>query len=86
MAWFVYILKSLRVDSKRYIGSTGDLEKRLIDHKRGGTPSTKNFIPWKIIYTETYDTKQEALHREKQLKQWKNKYRIDALIQRNMRP
>jgi len=64
----VYVLYSKSAD-KLYIGFTSNLEQRLISHnflaKKGYTVKYK---PWKIIYTEEYKSKQEAMKREKGLK------------------
>ena len=35
---------------------------------------------WELVYQEIFNTKQEAMQREKQIKVWKNKYRIKELI------
>ncbi|HET8837744.1 MAG TPA: GIY-YIG nuclease family protein [Flavobacteriaceae bacterium] len=65
--FFVYILFSS--DSHRYyIGMTDDLERRLLEHNNGKTKSTKAFIPWELIHTESYNTRLEARIREKYLK------------------
>jgi putative endonuclease len=82
MKWCLYILKSSKCD-KIYIGSTCDIERRLSDHNRGNTPSTKRFIPWSVVYTEEYLTKEEARGRERQIKNWKNRERVEQLIARN---
>ena len=37
-------------------------------------------MPWKIIYTESFTTKTEAIVREKQIKNWKSKKYIDKVI------
>ena len=83
MNWFLYILRSISKPSKIYIGSTNDLERRLKDHDNGNTRSTKYFVPWEIAYSEEYKTKKEARDRERQLKKWKNRERIEELILRN---
>ena len=36
--------------------------------------------PWDLVYSETFDTRSEAMVREKQLKKWKNRKAIQALI------
>lgn len=82
MKWIVYILKSLARDVI-YIGSTGNLNKRLMGHNKGDTTSTKKYIPWEVIYTEEYDSKKEALARERQLKKWKSRKKIEILIEKN---
>jgi len=43
-------------------------EKRLEAHNGGKVRSTKGFRPWKIVYTEKFRTREEALEREKFLK------------------
>lgn len=65
--YYVYILKSLKV-GKWYIGSSDNPERRLIEHNKGTTQSTKPYIPYKIIYKEEYENKQNAINREKQIK------------------
>src|SRR3989338_2935618 len=63
MNYKVYILKSL-IDNKRYIGSTNDLPRRLIQHNSGQVTSTKNRRPLVVIYTEDYGDEKPARIRE----------------------
>ena len=49
--FYTYILRSISHPNQRYIGSTGDLRKRLAEHNAGGTPHTAKYRPWKL---ETY--------------------------------
>jgi putative endonuclease len=70
MAYFVYILQSLK-DGKYYIGFTSDLQKRLIFHNAGKQRSTRNRIPLKLVYSESFFSKSEALKREKYIKSLK---------------
>ena len=60
----VYVLRSER-DQKRYIGTTNYIEERLFEHNNGLVKSTKNRRPLKLIYTEEFEDKTEALQREK---------------------
>jgi len=62
--YIVYILRSEK-DSKRYIGVTSDLKERLFEHRHGLVKSTKNRRPLRLIHTEEFETKSEALKREK---------------------
>ena len=55
----VYILTSLK-DKKRYIGSTNDIQRRMIQHENGEVKSTKNRRPLQLIHTIEYDTLTEA--------------------------
>lgn len=64
---FVYILQSLK-DKKLYIGMTGNLKKRIKQHKDGVVTATRYRRPLKLIGYEAYLTEQEAVVREKYLK------------------
>ena len=68
--YFVYILKS-KIDNNYYIGFTENLQKRLERHNSCLVRSTKHRIPFQLIYFEEYQTKREALRREKQIKSYK---------------
>ena len=65
--FYLYILQSLK-DNGYYIGITKDTEKRLIEHNKGKTKSTKNRIPFVLKYKEEYNNKTEARRREIKLK------------------
>jgi putative endonuclease len=79
MPFIVYIIYSSTKD-KFYIGFTSDLEERIIRHNQKSKGFTGNTNDWKIVYTENYTTKSEALLREKQIKSWKSKVKIQELI------
>lgn len=64
---FVYLLKSLK-DNRQYLGSTIDLEKRLIKHNRGYVTSTKHRTPLILKGYQTFETIQEAAMFEKKYK------------------
>jgi len=79
MPFIVYILFS-STKNKFYIGYTSELEERIIRHNQKSKGFTGNTNDWKIVYTENYTTKSEALLREKQIKSWKSKIKIQELI------
>ncbi|MDP7454196.1 MAG: GIY-YIG nuclease family protein [Candidatus Peribacteraceae bacterium] len=60
---YVYILLSEK-DGRTYVGSTNDIERRLIEHNAGRSRATKNRRPLRLLLKETFDTKQEATKRE----------------------
>ena len=64
--WIVYIIKS--EEGLIYTGITKNLEKRLREHNSGRSYYTKRGSNWKIIYTESYDSSNEARKREKYFK------------------
>jgi len=65
--FFVYVIKS-SVDGRLYKGLTSDLQKRINEHNRGKTKTTKAFKPWELVYYEEFSTRDEARQREKYLK------------------
>ncbi len=63
----VYIIKSC--EGLHYTGMTEDLQKRLIEHNSKSLSSwTKRGNKWKIIYSEAFQNKTDALKREKWFK------------------
>ena len=77
--WYVYIIYSEKVD-KYYTGYTDDLEWRLERHNQGWGRYTKRGIPWKLVYSEIYNLKTEAIKREKEIKNKKSRKYIEELI------
>lgn len=61
---YVYVLKS-RKDSKHYIGSTVDLNRRVKDHNEGKVPSTCYRRPFDLVHFEKFETEDIAKKREK---------------------
>lgn len=74
-----YILKSEK-DGSYYIGSTENIESRIIKHNNGYSKYTKAKRPWKLVYNEKYTTLSEARKREYYLKSLKSKIAIEKLI------
>ncbi len=68
MVFTVYILYSAAFD-KIYTGYTSNLEERFLSHNELGTKGwTIKFRPWKIVHTEFFERKEEAIKKEKYLK------------------
>jgi putative endonuclease len=67
MAWTVYIIKSPEKDIY-YKGCTADFAKRLLEHNAGRVASTRHTRPWVEHYTERFETKTDALKRERYFK------------------
>jgi putative endonuclease len=77
--YYTYILISIK-DNKRYFGFTENIERRLIEHNSGLVKSTKNRRPLRIIHLEKFESKEEAMNREKELKKKKGKDYFRILI------
>ena len=67
MSFFTYVIFSKKFN-RFYKGHCQDLQSRLKQHNLGQTTSTKPFTPWEIIYFEEFDTRAEAIEREKYFK------------------
>jgi len=72
MVFYTYVLISKR-DGSFYIGSTTNLQRRLLEHNSGKSPYTSKKKPWDIFYFEEFNTKRESLQREKFLKKQRNR-------------
>jgi len=66
--YFVYVLKSIK-NNFHYIGHTHNLKKRLKIHNKKKVRSIKGYVPFKIIYTESFTTRSEACKRKMYFKQ-----------------
>jgi putative endonuclease len=72
--FYVYILRSKK-DKRLYIGYTSDLRKRFQEHNSGLNKSTKNRVPFSLIYYEAYRSIDDAKIREQRLKHFQNSYK-----------
>jgi len=79
MPYFVYILESER-DGSYYIGYTNNLEERLDRHNHGRSQYTKAKVPWKLIHHEPFESRSEAMKREREIKGKKNREYIVSLV------
>ncbi len=80
MMFTVYVLYSEKFN-KIYVGYTSNMEQRLLSHNILETKGyTLKYRPWKVIYTEAFSEKPEAMKREKQLKTGKGREFIWDLV------
>ena len=77
-----YILFSESRDNY-YIGSTGDdIAQRIRRHNSNHKGYTGTVRDWKLVYSETFESKTDALSREREIKKWKSRSKIIKLITR----
>ena len=81
MPAFVYILRS-RSTGRHYTGSATELKRRLQDHRRGNTPSTRKQGPWDLVYFEECPDLAAARRRERMIKSWKGNDKFKGLLRR----
>lgn len=75
---YTYLLRC--ADGTLYCGWTNDIEKRLAAHNSGkASKYTRSRLPAELVYLEVYETKQEAMSREAQIKRLSRRQKL-ALI------
>lgn len=80
--YFVYILASKR-NGTLYTGITGNLAKRVYEHKMGRAGKfTRQYNVKNLVYYEVHEDVNEAILRETQIKRWRRDWKIQ-LIERN---
>lgn len=80
---YVYILTN-KNRSTLYIGVTSDLKKRMIEHAHGeGSSFTKKYNLKNLIYFEEFSDINQAISREKQLKNWKREWKLNLIKETN---
>jgi putative endonuclease len=81
--YFVYIVSS-GYNGTLYIGVTGDLSRRMLEHKKRIFPGfTKKYNVNRLVYVELFSNIYEAIHREKCLKKWKRDWKLNLIEENN---
>jgi putative endonuclease len=78
MAWYVYIIRNPQ--GCLYKGSTSDLQKRLRYHNHGLGNWTKGKGPWTLVHFEEFQTKTEAIKKERFYKTGKGRSLLKELL------
>ena len=82
--FYVYILRTR--ENQLYVGQTNDMERRLKQHSTHTTKSAhflRKTQVMELVYSEKFTTRQEAMKREWQLKNW-SRIKKEALIANNL--
>ena len=80
MEYTVYIIYSGSKD-QYYVGHSADVEDRLFRHNNSGSKSTRGAKDWIIVYREEFESRSEAMRREKEIKSKKSRKYIEGLIE-----
>lgn len=81
MSFYAYILRC--VDHSYYVGHTDDLERRMAQHEAGEIPGhTQTRLPVRLVFSQEFPTRAEALAAERQLKGW-SRAKKEAMIAGN---
>ena len=82
-SFYVYILSSKR-NGTLYIGVTSDLIKRVWEHKKKLAEGfTERYSVDKLVYYEQFQDAESALRREKRMKKYNRKWKIDLIEKSN---
>jgi putative endonuclease len=84
MTGFVYIMSN-KARGTLYIGVTNNLERRVYEHKSGMSEGfTKRYKLEKLVWYEEYHNITDAIQREKQMKEWPRRWKVNAIATMNM--
>lgn len=76
--FYIYILEC--DDKSLYTGYTNDVSKRVLTHNLGlGAKYTRGRLPVTLLYSESFDTKSQAMKRECEIKRYSRQRKL-ALI------
>ena len=79
----VYILASKR-NGTLYVGVTSNLVKRIWEHKNNMVEGfTKRYTVHRLVWYELHESMESALTREKRLKSWKRKWKLELIETKN---
>lgn len=81
--YYVYIMASTK-GGRIYIGVTGNLIKRVYQHREGLVDGfTKKYNTKRLVYFESCADIKVCIEREKQLKAWKRQWKIELIEKTN---
>ena len=81
MVYYLYIIQSDK-DGSFYIGTTQNVDARILRHNQGRSKYTRTKRPLNLVYVEDYPDRSSAMKREYAIKRRKSKDYIAKLIER----
>jgi putative endonuclease len=79
MSFYVYVLASRR-NGTLYTGMTDNLLRRTWQHRSGVVPGfTTQYGMKMLVWYEQHDTSEEALKRERQIKEWNRAWKLQLI-------
>jgi len=83
MSYFVYILSNVK-RTVFYIGVTNNLKRRIYEHENGLVEGFSQRYNLKyVVFFEEYRKIEDAIMREKQLKNWRRIWKINLVKIKN---
>ncbi len=83
MSFYVYIVASAPYGTL-YIGHTDDLARRIFEHREKARPGfTAKYGVTRLVWFESFELRENAFRRERQMKEWKRKWKIELIEEMN---
>ncbi len=83
MSYWVYTLAS-HAGGTLYVGVTNDLVRRIYEHREGLAEGfTRKYGVKRLVYFEPHESILAAIQREKNIKHWSRKWKIDLIVRDN---
>jgi putative endonuclease len=80
---WVYIMTNER-NGTLYVGVTSDIARRAWENRSGqGDGFTKKYGLKRLVYAEQHDRIEDAIQREKRIKHWSRKWKLDLIEAQN---
>ena len=81
--YYVYILASRR-NGTLYVGMTGNLARRVYEHREGLIPGfTTKYAVKHLVWYEDFPTADEAITAEKRIKRWRRAWKLELIEKMN---
>jgi len=81
--YYVYIMASKR-NGTLYVGMTSNIQRRYQEHAGHLQPGfTDTYNVTRLVYIEFHETFESAVIREKVLKKWKRKWKLELIETQN---
>lgn len=81
--YYLYIITNYE-ETVLYTGVTDDLERRIYEHKNKLLKGfSQRYNLNKLVYYEVFDDVNEAIYREKQIKNWRRQWKMDLIKELN---
>ncbi|MBN8901156.1 MAG: excinuclease ABC subunit C [Rhodospirillales bacterium 69-11] len=83
MSGWVYMI-TRRPNGPLYVGVTADLARRAWEHREGVHPGfTRRYGLHRLVYAEWHEDIRFAIRREKAIKHWPRKWKVDLIVGQN---
>jgi putative endonuclease len=77
--FYVYVLRSEKT-GRRYIGSCKNIEARFHQHNTRQSKATRHGVPWRLLRTEEFATRAQAMRRERYYKSGTGREELERLL------